>query len=117
VQGTGGSFVGIEEVTRPLQEPLSVARASPTTSSFVNRPQTSALSKNVTPRSTAARISGIPSCLSMAGPQPKLMPLQPSPIGETSKFFFQVCVFALFLPLSLSYARTDLQRRPSNAPK
>jgi hypothetical protein len=32
------------------------ARASPTIRSFVNGPQTSAVSKNVTPRSTAARI-------------------------------------------------------------
>jgi len=35
------------------------ARASPTSSSFVNGPYTSAVSKNVTPRSTAARRSAI----------------------------------------------------------
>ena len=39
------------------------ARASPTSSSFVNGPYTSAVSKNVTPRSTAARMSEIISCL------------------------------------------------------
>jgi chromosome partitioning protein len=43
-------------------------RASPTSSSFVNGPYTSAVSKNVTPRSTALRINAIISCLSAAGP-------------------------------------------------
>jgi len=44
------------------------ARASPTSSSFVNGPYTSAVSKKVTPRSTAVRICAIISCLSAAGP-------------------------------------------------
>ena len=43
-------------------------RASPTSSSFVNGPYISAVSKNVTPRSTAARIRLIPVCWSTAGP-------------------------------------------------
>src|SRR5438270_1334392 len=63
------------------------ARASPTSSSLVNGPYTSAVSKNVTPRSTAARISEIPCCLSIAGPNPKLIPMQPRPIAETSRLF------------------------------
>ncbi len=42
--------------------------ASPTSSSLVNGPYTSAVSNNVTPRSTAARISEMPCCSSTAGP-------------------------------------------------
>ncbi len=56
--------------------------------SFVNGPYTSAVSKNVTPRSTADRINVIPSCLSTAGPYPKLIPMQPRPIADTSKLLF-----------------------------
>jgi hypothetical protein len=41
--------------------------ASPTSSSFVNGPYTSAVSKKVTPGSTAARIKAIMSCLSPGG--------------------------------------------------
>ena len=44
------------------------ASASPTSSSFVNGPYTSAVSKKVTPRSTAERSSAIISALSAAGP-------------------------------------------------
>src|SRR5438477_1382357 len=40
------------------------------------------------PRSTAARIREIISCLSLAGPRPKLIPMQPSPIAETSRPLF-----------------------------
>jgi len=40
------------------------AKASPTTSSFVNGPQASAVSKKVTPLSKAARISERAFCLS-----------------------------------------------------
>src|SRR6266536_4322661 len=64
------------------------ASASPTSSSFANGPYASAVSKNVTPRSTAVRISTIISCLSAAGPYPKLMPMQPSPTAETSRLLF-----------------------------
>src|SRR5215216_3001799 len=64
------------------------ARASPTSSSFTNGPYTSAVSKNVTPRSTAARITAMPCCRSTAGPRPELMPMQPSPIAETSNPLF-----------------------------
>ena len=52
-------------ITTPLRNGAS---ASPTSSSFVNGPYTSAVSKNVTPRSTAVRMSAIISCLSAAGP-------------------------------------------------
>ena len=41
--------------------------ASPTSSSLVNRPYTWAVSKKVTPRSTAARMRRIISCLSGNG--------------------------------------------------
>ena len=61
------------------------ARASPTSSSFRNGPYTSAVSKKVTPRSAAARITAIPCWRSTAGPRPELMPMQPSPIAETSR--------------------------------
>ena len=44
------------------------ASASPTSSSFVNGPYTWAVSKKVTPRSTAVRISEIIACLSAGGP-------------------------------------------------
>src|SRR4249919_3984263 len=64
------------------------AKPSPTSSSFVNGPYTSAVSKNVTPRSTAARRSEIISCLSFGGPYPKLIPMQPSPIADTSNPLF-----------------------------
>src|SRR5215469_11292266 len=40
------------------------------------------------PRSTAARISEIPCCFSTAGPRPKLSPMQPSPIADTSRLLF-----------------------------
>src|SRR5437016_11845429 len=48
--------------------PRNGARASPTSSSFANGPYASAVSKNVTPRSTADRTSEIISFLSPAGP-------------------------------------------------
>ena len=44
------------------------ASASPTSSSFLNGPYTSAVSKNVTPRSTAFRRSAVISLVSAAGP-------------------------------------------------
>jgi hypothetical protein len=50
--------------------PRNGASASPTSSSFVNGPYASAVSKNVTPRSTAFRMSAIISCRSPAGPYP-----------------------------------------------
>src|SRR5215467_11443689 len=40
------------------------------------------------PRSTAARMSEIPVCLSTAGPSPKLSPMQPRPIADTSRLLF-----------------------------
>src|SRR6185503_320097 len=51
-------------------------------------PYTSAVSKNVTPRSTAACKSEIMSFLSFGGPYPKLMPMQPSPMADTSNPLF-----------------------------
>src|SRR2546425_9228046 len=64
------------------------ASASPTSSSLVKGPYTSAVSNKVTPRSTADRISEIISFLSAGGPRPKLIPMQPSPRAETSKLLF-----------------------------
>jgi hypothetical protein len=69
--------------------------ASPTISSFVNGPYTSAVSKKVTPRSTARRISAIES--SREGPP--VVPyapvrlVQPSPISETVKLVPRVRCF------------------------
>src|SRR5713101_3948811 len=78
--------------------PWNGASASPTSSSFVNGPYTSAVSKNVTPRSTAARISAIISCLSAGGPKPKLIPMQPNPRAETSKLLFPSLRFCIVSP-------------------
>src|SRR6266496_3914009 len=77
--------------------PLKGSSASPTSSSFVNGPYTSAVSKNVTPRSTALCRKSIISCLSV-GLSPKLMRMQPSPMAETSNPLFpslRVCIFRL----------------------
>jgi hypothetical protein len=65
--------------------PRKGASASPTSSSLVHGPYASAVSKNVTPRSIAAWIKRIISCLSLAAPYAPLMPMQPSPSAETSK--------------------------------
>src|ERR1700736_3066039 len=86
------NFVAITTLSR------KGASASPTSSSFVNGPYTSAVSKNVTPRSTAARISEIPSFLSTAGPKPKLSPMQPSPSAETSQVLFPSLRFCIGSP-------------------
>src|SRR3984893_12687904 len=74
------------------------ARASPTSSSFVYGPYISAVSKNVTPRSTAARISEIPSFLSTGGPRPKLSPMQPSPMADISRLLFPSLRFFMIPP-------------------
>src|SRR5215211_6205465 len=79
------------------------ARASPTSSSFTNGPYTSAVSKKVTPRSTAARITAIPCRRSTAGPRPELMPMQPSPIAETSRFLLPSVRFCIGSPCSAGY--------------
>src|SRR5882672_7826258 len=78
------------------------ARPSPTSSSFVKGPYTSAVSKNVTPRSTAARITEIISCLSPAGPYPKLIPIQPRPIADTSRLLFPSLRFCIVLLLLIT---------------
>ena len=44
------------------------ASASPTNSSFVNGPYDSAVSKNVTPKSNAPRISETAACFSVGSP-------------------------------------------------
>src|SRR5512143_1184970 len=67
--------------------PLNGSSASPTSSSFVNGPYTSAVSKKVIPRSTAVRRKAIISCLSV-GLSPKLILMQPSPRAETSSPLF-----------------------------
>src|SRR6266478_3556297 len=74
------------------------ASASPTSSSLVKGPYTSAVSKNVTPRSTADRISAIISFLSAGGPRPKLIPMQPNPRAETSKLLFPSLRFCIVSP-------------------
>src|SRR5438105_2247093 len=74
------------------------ASASPTSSSLVKGPYTSAVSKKVTPRSTADRISEIISFLSAGGPRPKLMPMQPSPSAETSRLLFPSLRFCIVSP-------------------
>src|SRR5215218_3532937 len=79
------------------------ARASPTSSSFTSGPYTSAVSKNVTPCSTAARITAMTCCRSAAGPRPELMPMQPSPIAETSRFLRPSIRFCIGSPPSAGY--------------
>src|SRR5436190_833948 len=54
------------------------ASASPTNSSFVNGPYASAVSKKVTPRSTAARMTATPSRRSVPGPYTLARPMHPS---------------------------------------
>src|SRR5215472_604654 len=96
--------------------PRKVAKASPTSSSFVNGPYTSAVSKNATPRSTAARSREIISCLSFAGPYDQLIPMQPRPRAETSRSlfpsvrFFIVLISACFssAPKRVASARSGL---------
>src|SRR5581483_1389102 len=58
--------------------------ASPTSSSFANGPYTCAVSKNVTPRSTACRIKRMPSSFGGNGGNDWLRPMQPSPSADTS---------------------------------
>src|SRR4029450_7547454 len=79
------------------------ARASPTSSSFTNGPYTSAVSKKVTPRSTAARITAMPCGRSAAGPRPELMPTPPSPIAETSRLLWPSIRFCIGSPCSAGY--------------
>src|SRR5436309_5416328 len=50
------------------------------------------------PRSTAARISEVPCCLSTAGPRPKLSPMQPRPRAETSRLLFPSLRFCIISP-------------------
>src|SRR5215469_14992186 len=74
------------------------ARASPTSSSLLKGPYTSAVSKNVTPRSTAARTTEIICRLSLGGPYPKLIPMQPSPTAETSRLVLPSLRFCIVSP-------------------
>ena len=61
-----------ESLSATLQGQVTCSRcgtsASPTSSSLVNGPYVSAVSKNVTPRSTAFRITAMACCFSVAGP-------------------------------------------------
>src|SRR5215213_10413459 len=59
--------------------------ASPTSSSLLSGPYTWAVSNKVTPRSTAWRISRIPSSLGGNGGKAWLRPMQPSPIADTPR--------------------------------
>ena len=61
------------------------AIALPSSSSFTNGPYTWAVSKKVTPRSTAARMRSMPSCSGTSLPYAWLSPMQPKPIAETSR--------------------------------
>src|SRR5207253_3973890 len=67
----------------------------------------SAVSKKVTPRSTAVRMRAIISCLSAAGPYPKLMPMQPSRRPRLPGCFFQAFASVLRLRSKLDH---DLDR-------
>jgi hypothetical protein len=79
VESSKPNFVAITTSSR------TGSSASPTSSSLWNGPYTWAVSKKVTPRSTAARISAIESPRSGMGGKLWLMPMQPSPIAETSR--------------------------------
>src|ERR1700690_3427491 len=83
--------------------PLKGASASPTSSSLVNGPYTSAVSKNVMPRSTAAWRRAVISFLSFGGPYEKLIPMQPSPIADTSKLLFPSFRFSIVRPPKFSH--------------
>jgi hypothetical protein len=48
---------------------------------------------------TKIRIHEIISCLSFAGPNPKLIPMQPNPRAETSNPLFPNFLFCIFSPL------------------
>src|SRR3981189_3423779 len=82
--------------------PRNGASASPTSSSLTSGPYTSAVSKNVTPRSTAACSREIISCLSLGGPYDQLIPMQPSPMAETSRLLFPSLRFCIVLVLSFN---------------
>ncbi|HET7759350.1 MAG TPA: hypothetical protein VFK62_05465 [Gaiellaceae bacterium] len=92
VESSKPNFVAITTCSR------TGSSASPTSSSLWNGPYTCAVSKNVTPRSTAARISAIESPRSGIGGKLWLMPMQPSPIDETSRFWPSVRVFIVCPP-------------------
>src|SRR5580658_7569910 len=81
--------------------PRNGARASPTSSSFVNGPYTSAVSKKVMPSSTLFRISEIISGLSFGGPKEKLIPIHPRPRADTSRLLFPSLRFSIVAPLKL----------------
>src|SRR6266478_3977374 len=51
------------------------------------------------PRSTAARSRAVISCLSLGGPYEKLIPMQPSPMAETSRLLFPSLRFCIVFPL------------------
>src|SRR5215210_8118438 len=80
----------------------SGASASPTSSSFTNGPYTSAVSKSVTPSSTASLRSEIISPRSGGGPREALIPMQPSPIAETSGPWVPSLRFCIARPPSTS---------------
>ncbi len=98
--------------------PLKGSNASPTNSSFVNGPYTSAVSKKFMPFSTALRIRSIASFLSEAGPRPKLNPIQPKPRAETSSppfpnFLFSI-IFILKHKATRDGSRKDYQKKRSS---
>jgi len=69
------------------------------------------VSKKVTPRSTAVRISEIAFCLSGNAGKLELSPMQPSPIAETSSFA-SLRVFTLVLLSTLLELDQELDRLP-----
>src|SRR3954453_3806691 len=80
VESSKPNLVAITTVSR------TCSSASPTSASLSNGPYTWAVSKKVTPRSAAARITAMPCSLGGIGGKLWLMPMQPSPIAETSRF-------------------------------
>src|SRR2546422_10601719 len=63
------------------------------------------------PRSTPARISEIISCLSAAGPYPKLIPIQPSPMADTSRLLFPSLRFCIVSPSNKVKTNQPQRRR------
>src|SRR5271170_4630702 len=84
------------------------ASASPTSSSFANGPYASAVSKKVTPLSYASRMSAIAASFSIGCPYPKLIPMQPKPMAETSRPLFPSARFFIVASSSVRLFRGQL---------
>src|SRR5580658_3556049 len=67
------------------------------------------------PRSTAVRIREIISFVSPGGPKPKLIPMQPSPMADTSKLLFPSLRFCIVSPELAKIAVAAKARHPKHS--